>query len=89
LVGALDSLFETGLGLRRMRPRVECSAISIGQDPTRVSSERMRIKLFFEHEADDATEAECFLLIDVPAGRIELREKDSDYRAQLVKALGM
>jgi len=43
-------------------------------------------KLFFESEEDDRY-AELYLNIDVAGARIELNEKDDDYRKALVLAL--
>jgi hypothetical protein len=44
------------------------------------------MKFFYEND-DAARYAEFFTNIDIPNGRIEIREKDPEYRAAIVKAL--
>ncbi len=58
---------------------VELVAISLGGDPRSVSSEPVKLKLFFESEQDDAY-AEAYLNLDLPHSLVQFHEKDHDYR---------
>lgn len=44
----------------------------------------MKIKLFFESD-DESRYAELYLNIDLPATRLELAERDPDYRGPIVR----
>jgi hypothetical protein len=86
LVQSLDELYETGLGAKRMRARSECLAVGLGNDPRRAASQRTCMKLFL-HEDDSERYAEVYLNVDVPSDRIELHEKDPEYRRNVVRGL--
>ncbi len=63
------------------------AAVIIGGSAATFEAEKLHAKLFLHHAEDDATYAEVYLNIDLPASRVELKEKDVEYRAQLVSWL--
>ena len=76
-----------------MAPEVAFTGISLQGDPRALTVAPAKIKLFFEPdgEPDDeeyqARYAEAYLDVDLVARRLELNEKDEDYRGALVRAL--
>jgi len=87
LARAMDKLYETKLAPRGLNAKTRFTAISLGGNPQDLKLGPVKMKLFFESH-DEHRYAEAFLNIDVAAGRVELREKDPDYRRPLVLALG-
>ena len=69
-----------------MSRRTEFKAISLEGNPTALSRGQVKIKLFFEGRTQ-SDYAECFLNLDLGKSRAELREKDPEYRAALIRAL--
>lgn len=66
------------------------TAVGLASDPTKVETEPVHLKLFYEPakgETADEDYAEVFLDIDTGAGTVELNEKDLDYRLPLLRAL--
>jgi hypothetical protein len=59
-------------------------AVIIGGSVASFEHEKVRAKLFLQHAEDDETYSEVYLNIDLPASRVELKEKDIAYRAKLV-----
>ena len=88
LVQALDTLYGSQVKPTTMVLAVRFAAITLGGDPTRLEAGEVAIKLFFESEDEDRY-AELYLNIDLPRGRVELREKDEEYRAPVVRALAL
>jgi len=85
-VQALDEVYRTGLGVLQMRGNVKFLAVSLAGHPLRIEIEPIKLKLFFEHEADDRY-AEVYLNCDSEESRVEFHEKDPDYRRAVVLAL--
>ncbi len=83
LLKALDEIYGTKLAPARMVPQIELSAISLDGDPGDLDSGPAMIKLFNETEEY----AEFFLNVSVQTKRIQLREKDPEYREAIVKGL--
>jgi hypothetical protein len=69
-----------------MRPETEFTGISLEGDPRDLTKGMVKIKLFFESEKQDEY-AELFTNIDLRANRLEIREKDEEYRLPIIKAL--
>jgi hypothetical protein len=85
-IEALDQLYETNIGASQMVPDVRLVAVSLEGDPTKLESERLKIKMFFEHEVEDRN-AEFYLNCDAEKSSVQFNEKDSDYRYALILAL--
>jgi len=82
----LDQLYETKLGALRMRPNTSFTAVSLGGDPRKLEREPLKMKLFFEANADELY-AEFYLNCDAAQSRVQFHEKDPDYRSAVVLAL--
>jgi len=85
-VEALDQLYETNVGASRMYPDVRLLAVSLEGDPRKLETERVKIKMFFEHEVEDRN-AEFYLNCNAEKSSVQFNEKDSDYRHALILAL--
>jgi hypothetical protein len=85
-VRELDRAYETKLAPAMMADSVSFTALSLEGNPSRLASGPVKIKLFFEGSRPEAY-AELFLNIDNEARRVELREKDPEYRTATIRAL--
>lgn len=70
----------------RMLPSVEAKAMGMADDPRELLSSPVKFKLFF-HPDDESRYAEMFLNIDPAARVVEFREKDREYRSNVLRAL--
>jgi hypothetical protein len=86
-VQTLDRLYQAKTGTTNMRPSVHFTAVSLAGNPSRLPAEAIKMKLFFESDEDDLC-AEVYLNFNVVERRVELHEKDPDFRRPLVLALG-
>lgn len=85
-VKVLDRIYETEITPRHMAATTAFTAASLEGDPGRLDAGPTKLKLFFESEHDDRY-AELYLNVDVRSSRVELIEKDEEYRAAIVLAL--
>lgn len=85
-VEALAGRYELTDGISPMLPAVSCTGITLDGDPRLATKEDVRVKLFF-FEDDEERYAECYLNIVDSGRRVELNEKDEEYRGNVVAAL--
>lgn len=85
-IEVLDQLYTTKLQPRTIRPKTDFAGISLEGEPANLTKGPLKIKLFFESEAEDRY-AELYTNIDLANGVLQIHEKDSDYRAPIIKAL--
>jgi hypothetical protein len=83
---ALDQVYQTNVGHRRMRDRVSFIAVSLAGLPFETEHESVKMKLFFESDAEERY-AEFYLNIDPRNSSVQFHEKDADYRRGAVLAL--
>jgi hypothetical protein len=86
LLAVLDELYSTRLGARAMRPSTSFTGASLQGDPADLAKGEVRLKLSFE-SADPTRQAELYTNIDLPKHLLRICEKDSSYRAAIIKAL--
>jgi hypothetical protein len=85
-VQVLADRYQVAALAARMVPSVSCTGITLTGDPAAIGRTSVSVKLFFA-EDDAERYAEAFLNLRLPAGRLELNEKDEEYRAPLIRAL--
>ena len=85
-VQVLDELYGTKLSPASMGTETRFTGISLGGDPRDLSKGPVKIKLFFE-SGSQADYAELFTNIELAGHRLEVGEKDEEYRAAVIKAL--
>jgi len=83
---ALDKIYETEQSPKQMKAETTFSAISMQGDPHDNNGQPLRLKLFFEGR-DDSQYAELYADLFLSKHALYLREKDSDYRNPIVRAL--
>lgn len=67
---------------------VEATAIALEQFPLVLNERPANFKVFFGDGVGHENEyAELYTNVDIPAKRLELHEKDAEYRANVVRAL--
>ncbi len=86
-IQTLDQLYQTKTSATRMRRGVHFTAVSLAGDPSRLPADPVKMKLFFESDADDLC-AEVYLNFDFLEQRVQFHEKDQDFRRPLILALG-
>jgi hypothetical protein len=86
LLRAMDELYETKQMPKAMNKTTEFTAISLGGDPTDLGKEPVKIKLFFDSNEEDRY-AELFTNIDLKARKLNINEKDEEYRSAIIRAL--
>jgi hypothetical protein len=86
LLRAIDDLYGAGLSPSAMAKETRFTCITLGGDPRVLGKGRVDAKLFYEAGAEEDY-AELYTNIDLAAKRLEIREKDPDYRGPLVRAL--
>jgi hypothetical protein len=86
LLHVMDELYGTKQAPKAMNKVTEFTAMSLGADPRDLSKEPVKIKLFFESNAEDQY-AELFTNIDLKERKLYINEKDEEYRTAIVRAL--
>lgn len=87
LVQILDTLYESGMKPASMKSTpIHFAAFTLGGNPQKLEAGRVEIKLFHESENEEEY-AEFYTNIDVRNGKLEIKEKDLDYRKAIIKAL--
>jgi hypothetical protein len=69
-----------------MRLKTTVAVVGLGDDPRLLPNRPTHMKLFFESEEPERY-AEVYVNVIGPEQRIELHEKDPEYRKPLVRAL--
>ena len=87
LLTTLAELYGQSVPPRPMRLETRVAIVGLADDPRLLPNRPTRMKLFFESEDPDDY-AEVYVNVIGPEGRIELHEKDPEYRKPLVRALG-
>ena len=87
LLATLAELYEVSVGSRHMGPATRVAVVGLADDPRLLAEKPTHMKLFFESD-DPQRHAEVFVNVIAAERRIELHEKDPEYRQPLLRALG-
>jgi len=87
LLAVLAELYQLRITPGKMRSETKVAVVGLANDPTLLPHNATHMKLFFENE-DSGRYAEVYVNVVAPQQRIELHEKDPDYRRPLLLALG-
>lgn len=88
LLALLDRLYGTEAAPGPMRPATRVAVVGFVTDPRLLCLQETHLKLLFESE-DPARYAEVYVNVFAQEGRLELLEKDSDYRRPLLRRLAL
>jgi hypothetical protein len=91
----IAEIYIAGYGLARTavatRVSLSLTAVALEGDPAHIAVEAVKLKLFHETDSTDDEEGPCyfemFLNIDLPGKRVQLNEKDFDFRVGVLNAL--
>jgi hypothetical protein len=86
LLQALAALYGAEARAGKMREETAFTGISMAGEPASLDKGPVKLKLFFEREAEDRY-AELYLNIDAAKKELWLNEKDTDYRRAILSAL--
>jgi hypothetical protein len=86
LLATLAELYGLSVPSRPMRLETRVAVVGLADDPRLLPNRPTRMKLFFESEEPDSY-AEVYVNVIAPERRIELHEKDPEYRKPLLRAL--
>ncbi|HMC88972.1 MAG TPA: hypothetical protein VKI17_05470 [Gemmataceae bacterium] len=87
LLATLAELYDISVPTVPMRLETKVAVVGLGDDPRLLPDRPTHMKLFFENEDSDRY-AEVYVNVIAPEQRIELHEKDPEYRKPLLRALG-
>ncbi|MGO8836727.1 MAG: hypothetical protein ACLQQ0_04840 [Limisphaerales bacterium] len=87
LLAALSELYKMPVDMGPMRTKTRVAVVGLANDPRLLSETPTHMKLLFESE-EPSHYAEVFVNVIAPERRIELHEKDPEYRKPLLRALG-
>ena len=87
LLNVVDRLYVTGLSPSKMNEQTKFRALAVAGNPNTLDSSPVKIKLFFVDPEDEERYAEAYLNFDLPRSRIQLLEKDEEYRRPFLSAL--
>ena len=89
LVQILGELYQSTVRPRSMRKdEMLFTGITLAGDPRSLATNPVKIKLFVESE-DENRYTELYTNIDVQGRRLEIREKDPEYRDPVMRAIGI
>jgi hypothetical protein len=86
LIQAIDELYGTKLSSKAMRSEIRFTGITLGGDPRDLAKEPVQIKLFYESGGDEGY-AELYTNIELSKNKLQIREKDPEYRVPIIRAL--
>lgn len=80
---ALSQFYQIGAEAPVMNKQTRFLAFALEGSLARVKQDPVKLKLFYEDEHDDEAYAEFYLNFDYKHNRVELMEKDPEYRSQV------
>ncbi|KQP13795.1 hypothetical protein ASF43_18085 [Pseudorhodoferax sp. Leaf267] len=88
LVRCLSETYQMPDATLRARDEVELDVVSIFADPRPVGSKPIYLKVFL-HGGAGQEYGEFYITVDLAAGKIQLKEKDPEYRSAVLSALSV
>jgi hypothetical protein len=86
-IKALISLFKQNSTPTRMNDKITSTAFILGGNPENINSEYIKTKVFFDDLDENNLYSEWYINIDLKNKVLELREKDPEYRLNIVNIL--
>ncbi|MNN29660.1 hypothetical protein D3C81_1432720 [compost metagenome] len=84
---ALSSLFKTETSSFRMLDAIGSTAFVLSGQPEYFDEEYIKTKIFFDDTNEKDNYAEWYVNIDLKNRILELREKDQEYRKNIINVL--
>jgi hypothetical protein len=86
-IKALISLFKQNCIPEKMNENITSTAFILKGNLENIKSEYIKIKVFFDDFDEKSFYSEWYINIDLPNNILELREKDPDYRLNIINIL--
>ena len=86
-VRAISELYEIKNRDQRMKDKVIFTSFALGGNPLNFAQEELKFKVFHDDSDSLGMYAELYINICVEENIIELREKDIEYRKNIIRAL--
>ena len=86
-VKALIGLYKTDNIPLKMTDKVESTTFVLGGQPENFDSDYIKTKIFFDDSDEKGFYSEWYVNVDLKNKILELREKDSEYRKNIINAL--
>lgn len=86
-IRVLDEIYDVKLNPKKMRKETVFAALTLAGNPQDLNKGEVKMKLFYESNDQDKY-AELYTNIDLSSRTLHLNEKDPDYRAPVIRALG-
>ena len=86
-IKALIGLYKTDNKPLKMIDKVESTTFVLGGQPENFDSDYIKTKIFFDDTDDKGFDSEWYVNVDLKNKILELREKDSEYRKNIINAL--
>jgi hypothetical protein len=89
LLNALAKLYSLPAQKRRFTERLAVVTLALEENLLNFENNHVHFKVFFNPKGGPEEYAELFVNLNLPARRLELHEKDAEYRRNVVAALSM
>ena len=88
LVAALGKAYGVTLSGVELRPAVELTSLVLQGDPRRPKDGELRLKVFHDEKEERGEYYELYVNLDLDQMRLVLKEKDPEYRENILKGFG-
>ena len=86
-IKALINLYGFNISNAKMNDRIETTTFVLSGNPINIKNDFIKTKIFFDDENEIDCYSELYVNINLKNRTLELREKDSEYRENLIKVL--
>jgi hypothetical protein len=84
-VESLASAYEVEPPQGALRRSIPLTVFALEGDPQQLESQHLNFKVFHDDTEERDQYYELFLHVDLPNGRVELHEKDPEYRTSVIR----
>ncbi len=86
LILALANIYKITIPSKKFVEKISLTAFALESDPVKIHTSHLNFKVF--HDVSDVKKYwEMYIHIDLPNKRLELHEKDEDYRKAIINTL--
>lgn len=86
-ISALTDLYGFDITNLKMKDRIESTIFILSGNPDNIKTDFIKTKIFFDDEDENDLYSELYANINLKDKTFELREKDSEYRQNIIKGL--
>jgi hypothetical protein len=86
-ISALTDLYGFDIENLKMNDRIESTTFILSGNPYKIKTDFIKTKIFFDDADESGLYSELYANINLKNKTFELREKDSEYRENIIKSL--